>query len=126
MILSQQIIPFGKRGEPLNTPKRQVSKRTHPAQRIIEAIKIAESENQPEKNNALLSTLEDLGLIIGIIRRQKNFSMDELAAHVNIPPEALLALEAGILSCSQVCETLPSVLTGMGISLKKIEKGMRE
>ncbi len=131
MISFQQIVPFRKRGEPLNAPKRQtikkLSKNTHPTQRILQAIRMAELENQFEQKTAPLSLLiEDLGLIIGIIRRQKDFSIDELAARITIPPETLLALEAGILPCLQVCEILPSVLVGMDISLKKIAREIQE
>ena len=131
MILFQRISPFRKRGEPLNTPKRQnikkLSKNTHPTQKILRAIKTAEAEDQLDSQSILMSTLiEDLGLVIGVIRRQKDLSIDELGIRINIPSEVLLALETGILPCLQVCEILPSLLAGMDISLKKIAKGIEK
>ena len=67
-----------------------------------------------------------MGILIGIIRRQKEYSQEKLALQIGILPEVLFALEAGILHPLRFCEVLPSVLEAIGIPLHKIAEILRK
>ena len=124
--------PFRKRGRSLDTFKRQktnnLSKNTHPAQRILQAIKTAEDEHQlgGRETSPVTLIVEDMGIVIGVIRREKEYSRDKLAAQIGVSPEILFALEAGILHPLRFCEVLPSVLEAIGIPLHKLAETLRK
>ena len=58
---------------------------------------------------------EMLGLAIGILRRQKHISRFQLAEGIGCTMEELLALEAGLLSPSDILQYLPQILSTMGL-----------
>ena len=104
-----------------------MSKNTHPTKKIIQAAKIGENEDWLEQNSSpTFLIIEELGILIGVIRRQKKYSQEELAARTGISPEVLFALEAGILHPLHFCEIFPSVLEAIGISLHKLAKDLRK
>lgn len=109
--------------------KRQIridklSKEMHPTQRIVRAVKFAEHK----KTQPLSASLpkEELGLLIWVIRRQQQSSLDRFAASLNISPETLIALEAGILPGPRLCEILPAILDKMGVSLSKLAETLQK
>ncbi|MBT3322852.1 MAG: helix-turn-helix transcriptional regulator [Anaerolineae bacterium] len=104
-----------------------MSQNTHPTQRILQTIKAVEDEHQQWRETPVVSLLvEELGVLIGVIRRQKKYSRDKLAVQMGISPEVLFALEAGILHPIQCCEVLPSVLEVLGIPSQKLVEILRK
>ena len=60
---------------------------------------------------------ERLGIAIGIIRRGKNITREELALKTGYDLEILIALEMGILDVDRLYRVLPGVLGGLGMDL---------
>ena len=58
---------------------------------------------------------EMLGLAIGILRRQKNISRDQLAQRIACPLEELVAMETGLLPGSVYLKYLPRILNAIGL-----------
>jgi DNA-binding XRE family transcriptional regulator len=125
------IAPFRKRGIPLDTHKRQkkikLSKNMHPTKKILQAVKIGEDRDKIKQNSSSsFLIIEELGILIGIIRRKKEYSREKLASRIGILPEALFALEAGILHPLHFCEVLPLVLEAIDIPLHKLAENLRK
>lgn len=64
---------------------------------------------------------EILGLAIGIVRRRKKITLNELANKTGFSIEELLAFEAGLLPGRELIKYLPAILREVKISRKSIK-----
>ncbi|GAB4400422.1 MAG: hypothetical protein OHK003_26000 [Anaerolineales bacterium] len=63
---------------------------------------------------------EILGLTIGMVRRRKQITLNELADKTGFSIEELLAFEAGLLPVKELIKYLPAILREVKISRKSI------
>lgn len=128
MLSFHRALLFRKRGVQLNTLKKENTKRLiknmHPAQKILRAIKIAEIKAPPKM--ATSAPVEELGIMLRLIRKRKGERLDEFSARINVSPENLFALEAGILPSEKLFELLPFVLKGIGIPPEMVVEELKK
>ena len=64
---------------------------------------------------------EILGLTIGIIRRRRHITLDELADKTGFSIEELVVFEAGLLPVKELIKYLPAILREVKIPRKSIK-----
>lgn len=69
---------------------------------------------------------ELLGLTIGMVRRRKDLSLEELAEKTGFSVEELLAFEAGLLPVGEFIKYLPAILREVKIPRKSIQPLLRK
>ena len=94
------------------------SDRNHSVRLLIRAAQAAGRIDQEEElfRDDVLAE-ERLGIAIGVIRRRKNITREELALKTGYDLEILIALEMGILDVDMLYRVLPGVLGGLGMDL---------
>ena len=93
----------------------------HPAQKLIRAAEMSGKKGaQTRQIGEVPTPAEQLGLALGVLRRRKKISVDELANRAGCSPEALIALEAGLLPVDVTGKVLPGVVKAMGIDTRRL------
>lgn len=62
---------------------------------------------------------ETIGILLNILRRDKNISLEDLQNRSGIPVEELIAFEAGMMPRKKIIKILPDLIRALGISSKK-------
>ena len=90
---------------------------THRADKINILIRAANLADTPKKLifSEEPTILEDLGLMIRMIRKKNNLDIQNLAFKSKCSPEIIIALEMGVLPIKEIGLYLPRILRGFGL-----------
>lgn len=110
----------------MSTQFNEKSIKEHPAEKILQAIQLAEGTMQRE-NQALLmrEIIEEIGILLLLLRNKNGESIQQFSSRLQISPDLLLAFELGILPREKICEILPTLIRKSGVSLRPIRKKLQ-
>ena len=87
----------------------------HPARQLKRAAQAAGHKDERDLFRDDPLSEERLGIAIGLIRRRKNITIENLAQKAGCELEILIALEAGILEPQTIHNILPRIVDELGI-----------
>lgn len=90
------------------------------ARRIARTARHAQNQKLPVKFT--ITPLELWGIRLGILRRQKGYSLDELAERSGIDPDVIFALEVGQVPLGEAIALLETLGEALEVSARQLSR----